>query len=236
MKTKTHCVHIKGSDLMIIRLPASYFYKARGQNNYAYVSNNTLYIVGFVNLDYLMYNISYTLNGYKRCYYCGCVLTSSNRTLDHIHPRSWGGVSLPDNLVPSCKNCNKEKSDMTPEQYEKFKTINKSDKQHEFYQKCIQENENFMKTRNFLVPDDWVTMYDASKLIECLSFRFLEMSKMEKLENYFNTIKQYPHPIVVSSNGWLFKGKHILYHARKIHCPVVPAIVLENVVVIMNSS
>lgn len=220
---------------MIIRLPENYFYTAHGPNDYAYVTDNILYIEGFVNFEHLMYNLSYTLNGYGHCYYCGCTLTRSNRTLDHVHPRRWGGISLPNNLVPSCKNCNNEKTDMTPEQYKIFKTIIGSQKQHEFYQKCIKENQEFMKSRRFLVPNDWITMYDASYLMSCLSFKFLEMSKMEKLEDYYNRIGQYTHPIVVSSNGWLFKGKHILYHARKINHPVVPAIVLENVEVIMNS-
>ena len=40
-------------------------------------------------------------------------LTQKNRTLDHMYPRRWGGVSIPDNLVPSCKNCNGDKMDMT---------------------------------------------------------------------------------------------------------------------------
>lgn len=220
---------------MIIRLPENYFYAARGPNDYAYVAENTLYIEGFVNYEHLMYNLAYTLNGYGRCHYCGCILTRSNRTLDHIHPRSWGGVSLPDNLVPSCKNCNNEKTDMTPEQYERFLKIPSVAKQNAFYQQCVKENEKFMKTKKFLLPEDWVTMYDASQLIECLSFKFLEMNKMEKLEAYYKRVGQYTHPIVVSSNGWLFKGKHILYHARKIHRPVVPAIVLENVEVVMNT-
>lgn len=235
-ENKMLCLNMKRSDLMNIRLPENYFYAARGPNDYAYVANGTLYVEGYVNFEHLMYNLSYTLNGYGRCHYCGCTLTSSNRTLDHVHPRSWGGISLPDNLVPCCRSCNNEKTDMTPEQYEKFKKIRKSDKEHAFYYQCIIENTNFMKSKKFLLPEDWVTMYDASKLIEALSFRFLEKSKMEKLEDYFKRVKQYPHPIVVSSNGWLFKGKHILYHARKIHRPVVPAIVLENVEVIMKSS
>lgn len=220
---------------MIIRLPENYFYNAHGPNDYAYVRNNILYIEGFVNFEHLMYNLSYTINGFEQCYYCGCTLTRSNRTLDHIHPRRWGGISLPENLVPSCKNCNGKKTDMTLEQFRIFKKINNSSQQHIFYQKCIKENEDFMRTRKFLIPDNWVSMYDASKLINSLSFKFLEMSKMEKLEEYYNRIGQYTHPIVVSSNGWLFKGKHILYHARKIHHPIVPAIVLENVEVIMNS-
>ncbi len=220
---------------MIIRLPENYFYTTRDPNNYAYVTGGILYIEGFINFEHLMYNLSYTLNGYNRCYYCGCELTHSNRTLDHIHPRSWGGISLPDNLVPSCKNCNNEKTDMTLEQYKKFKQISTQSKKQEFYQQCIKENEAFMQTRKFLIPDDWVTLYDASHLIECLSFKFLEMDKMQKLANYYDKVGQYTHPIVVSSNGWLFKGKHILYHARKIQHPVVPAIVLENVIVRMNS-
>lgn len=221
---------------MIIRLPKSFMFTTRKPKNYAYVSNNILYVHGYVHFESLMYNLSYTVNGYSTCYYCGCELFHSNRTLDHIYPRSWGGISLPNNLQPSCRKCNGAKSDMTPKQFETYRKLISEHDKHEFYQKSLKENRETIKNGSFIVPSDWITMYDSTKLIEELSFKYLEMSKMEKLERYYNKIHQYPHPIVVSSNNWLFKGKHILYHARKINQPIVPAIILENVVVLMNTS
>jgi len=40
------------------------------------------------------------------CQYCGVVLPSSELTLDHVIPRSRGGVSTWENLVACCHPCN----------------------------------------------------------------------------------------------------------------------------------
>lgn len=43
------------------------------------------------------------------CFYCGITLTTSNRSKDHVHPRSRGGLGKRYNLVPACKTCNVSK-------------------------------------------------------------------------------------------------------------------------------
>ena len=53
-----------------------------------------------------------------RCAYCG----SPANTLDHIHPKSKGGLNRTDNLVACCSNCNLSKGsedleDWFPSQY-----------------------------------------------------------------------------------------------------------------------
>ena len=37
----------------------------------------------------------------------GCLLTAN--TVDHIHPKAWGGRATPDNLRAACKPCNQVK-------------------------------------------------------------------------------------------------------------------------------
>lgn len=37
----------------------------------------------------------------------GCLLTAN--TVDHIHPKAWGGRATPDNLRAACKPCNQAK-------------------------------------------------------------------------------------------------------------------------------
>ncbi len=52
-----------------------------------------------------------------KCYYCDVELVSSGeskndpreRTLDHVIPRFWGGLTIPENLVYACKKCNMAK-------------------------------------------------------------------------------------------------------------------------------
>ena len=43
------------------------------------------------------------------CQYCGEVLPSSELTLDHVVPRSRGGLSTWENLVACCHPCNRQK-------------------------------------------------------------------------------------------------------------------------------
>ncbi len=48
------------------------------------------------------------------CQYCGTVLGSSELTLDHVVPRSRGGVSTWENLVACCHSCNRRKGNQSP--------------------------------------------------------------------------------------------------------------------------
>jgi 5-methylcytosine-specific restriction endonuclease McrA len=50
------------------------------------------------------------------CQYCGKLLQTKQYTMDHVIPRSQGGVSSWTNLVLACIRCNKYKSGSTPEQ------------------------------------------------------------------------------------------------------------------------
>ena len=48
------------------------------------------------------------------CQYCGAVLGSSELTLDHVVPRSRGGLSTWENLVACCHFCNRRKGNQLP--------------------------------------------------------------------------------------------------------------------------
>lgn len=48
------------------------------------------------------------------CFYCGCRLTIELMTIDHLVPKSKGGSSELNNLVPSCAPCNTAKADNPP--------------------------------------------------------------------------------------------------------------------------
>lgn len=48
------------------------------------------------------------------CQYCLQKLTPRELTLDHVTPRTRGGLSTWENLVASCKPCNNKKSNRTP--------------------------------------------------------------------------------------------------------------------------
>jgi len=52
-----------------------------------------------------------------RCAYCGNKIDISEMQVDHIVPLRLGGTDTPDNMVCSCRSCNKYKSTYTVEKF-----------------------------------------------------------------------------------------------------------------------
>jgi 5-methylcytosine-specific restriction protein A len=50
----------------------------------------------------------------KSCYYCEKTLKQIEITMDHIIPIARGGKTQSGNVVPSCRDCNKNKGVETP--------------------------------------------------------------------------------------------------------------------------
>ena len=217
---------------MKIRLPQSFIYSNRAKNISAYVKNDILYVSGYISFEDLMYTITYMVKGYDKCYYCGCELTDKNRTLDHMYPRRWGGISIPENLVPSCKNCNQDKKDMSYDQFMRYRRLKTKSDKEKFYEKCLEANFKVRKRSKFVLNSNWLSVYNIQEILRYMKFNKLEKTKSNNLAAYYRNWGQYTHPIIVSSNGWVFKGRHILHHAKRIKRKSVMAVVLDNVVVL----
>ena len=80
--------------------------------------------------------------GYS-CYYCG----EPAETLDHFIPKKEGGTNNEENLIPSCKRCNKLKGFRTLEHFRELdmRRINKMPK-------FTQEHIIFLKRYGFDFP------------------------------------------------------------------------------------
>lgn len=50
------------------------------------------------------------------CQYCHNEFRLSELTMDHVHPKSRGGLKTWANIVTSCKSCNLKKRDQTPKE------------------------------------------------------------------------------------------------------------------------
>ncbi|MBC7692538.1 MAG: HNH endonuclease [Methylotenera sp.] len=48
------------------------------------------------------------------CHYCEKKFKVSQLTMDHVVPLARGGTSAPGNIVPACKDCNRDKKLETP--------------------------------------------------------------------------------------------------------------------------
>src|SRR5271163_319599 len=57
------------------------------------------------------------------CQYCGVVLHSSELTLDHVQPRSRGGLSTWENLVACCHSCNRRKGNQLLHELQDMKLL-----------------------------------------------------------------------------------------------------------------
>ena len=219
---------------MNIKLPKKFYYTT-SETSCAYVADGILYIKGYVNFEALMYTLTYTIYGYEKCRYCGSTISNEERTLDHIYPRGYGGVSITDNLLPCCIPCNQSKMDMAPYQFTRWKTFDKPKERRDYYRKCIKENCKRTLNGKFILPRRWIEEYEISKLQYDCDLTCIEQSQLDKINDYYETNHQYSHPIVVSSNNWLLKGMPIAYHAIIHDKKTMSAIVLKNVVVIRDA-
>ena len=55
-----------------------------------------------------------------RCYYCGRPTAAAELTMDHIVPIARGGKSTKGNVVPACKECNNQKKQLLPMEWEAY--------------------------------------------------------------------------------------------------------------------
>ena len=219
---------IRGKE-MIIKLPEKFSYTKPKHNSKAYVHNGFLYIEGYVDFETLMYQLTYALYG-ERCIYCGRELDKTYRSIDHRNPRIYGGPSIPENLAPCCPKCNKDKGELTEKQYKKIlKNTSSNFSQSIFRAKCRTINMNQCLSESFL-PDGWIQKYPIKELVRQIDFSHLNSKSMKKLEVEIEEFHHYIRPIILSRDGWVLYGIHILNHARIHKIKVVDAIVLENVV------
>jgi 5-methylcytosine-specific restriction endonuclease McrA len=54
------------------------------------------------------------------CYYCGGRFDTEALTLDHVIPLSKGGMSVRENIVIACKECNNKKKYNLPYEWEEY--------------------------------------------------------------------------------------------------------------------
>lgn len=54
------------------------------------------------------------------CHYCGRTVAPKDLTLDHIVPLARGGRSTKGNCVPACKECNNQKKNLLPMEWDEY--------------------------------------------------------------------------------------------------------------------
>lgn len=196
----------------------------------AKIKENCLIIYERNEFENIMYALTYALRK-KRCIYCGEKLDKDNKSLDHRYPQVYGGISVTNNLFPCCNTHNSEKSNMTHEQYLKYKKIRQKQRK-ELKQTFLEMNEKILKERGFILPKHWVSFTNRSKIRFQKYKRNLRGKRYVKIAEFYAKYKKLPIPIIVDQNYNLLKGYNVLLFAYDNNINTVPVVILENVILL----
>ena len=214
---------------MIIDLPTKYYYEKDGSKSF--VDNKTLYCENNVSFDRLLYHTTYELRGKSTCYYCGCELNEENRTLDHMYPRDFGGVSITNNLVPCCTNCNQKKNNLTLSEYFDYMNVQDAKKRKQYKMEVLRKHEEYRYKNGFYLPGDWYEY--TSDIIHAeilLTKEYKRGKKYNFIENFYAKYGYFPRPVVKSANDQVVDGFSVLLFAMEHHIELIPCMLLENVI------
>mgnify|MGYP005813624393 CR=1 FL=1 len=209
---------------MIITLPAQDL-----KTNDFRIVNGILYLKQGQSFQNAMYKLTYFMKGKNYCYYCKKKFPRDKITMDHMYPRSTGGPTIPENLLPSCKSCNGKKSDMTYSQFRVYLKLH-NDKERKAYLASVNALKEGLKiTGMYECPNHWITPIQLSNVHTATDFATISESKFQKARIYYNTYHSFQTPIIVDRNYHLLDGFHTLFVARYKQVQFIPGIVLENV-------
>lgn len=193
-----------------------------------YIKDGILYLRHGESFLNVMYRLTYFMKGRHYCYYCKKRFPRSEITMDHMYPRSLGGPTIPQNLLPSCKSCNGDKSDMTYEQYMTLLSLDDYS-QIGYINKINSLKEGYKRIGIFQIPSDWITPVETDRIHTNVDFANLVNSKYDKVKKYYETYGAFQYPIVLDRKYHSLDGFYVLFVAKSMNIEYVPAIVLDNV-------
>lgn len=212
---------------MIMDLPKKFHIEG-----YARVEEGVLYIERLERIEDLMYELSYAMRKH-RCVYCRKKLKRKNSTLDHRYPRDTGGVSIVNNLYPTCPLCNSHKSNFLHNEYLEICKMNRDEKRKGI-KKFRKYHERNLEKIGYILPKKWVENIDISR-VKCRPPGLdLRGKKYHRIVAFWNTYHHLPKPIVLDKNNVLIDGYNIIIFARDFKLTTIPCIKLENVELLHN--
>ena len=202
--------------------------------NYAKVENKMMYIYRLERIEDLMYELAYATKK-RRCVYCGKKLKRTNSTMDHRYPRDTGGVSIVNNLYPTCPLCNSHKSNYLHHEYLKISHLSKAEKKKEI-KKFYKNREKILSKIGYILPRKWVETMDMWEIKCQPPGHDLRGKKYHRIVEFWHKYHKLPRPVVVDKNNVLIDGYNIIIFARDFEIKRIPVIKLENVEVLNYES
>lgn len=219
---------------MIMDLPESFSIGNAKQKNEAYIENGILKIRKTASFRYVVYELTFQLNGGKHlCKYCKLQFYNQKMTMDHMYPQDMGGPTITNNLLPSCQNCNGEKSDMTLEEYKEYLELKKEGKEKAFLKNVRVKKEKMRHNKEYKIPKEWICEKPISTIfVEVRLGDSTQTAKYRKVKEFYTQYGYFQKPIIVDKNGFLLDGFYTVAFAKNHQIATLPAIQLENVEVI----
>ena len=193
------------------------------------IENGILYLGYGYSFQNVMYNLTYFMKGKNYCYYCKRTIPRNKITMDHMYPRSTGGPTIPQNLIPSCKRCNSEKSDMTFAQYQTYLNLSSFSERKSYLSTITSLKEGIKNMGMFEIPNEWITPVKTSEIHTNIDFANISETKFQKAKSYYKTYHGFQVPMILDRNLYSLDGFYVLFVAKSSDISYVPAIVLDNV-------
>lgn len=218
---------------MIIELPREFCMECPNCKKGAFVDNGILKIRWDVSFRKAMTELTYQMKGRGRCCYCKELIPEDEITIDHMYPQEFGGPTITNNMLPSCKKCNNEKGNLNTSQYKAYLKAKKLGRV-EGFRKEIKKYQDYTRQFNdFNIPIEWLTEKRIYQLIVVFNMQEnYKGKKYQKIAKYFETYHHFQKPIIIDKNGFVLDGFLAVMYARNVGLEKLPVIQLENVEVI----
>lgn len=210
---------------MKIPLPESYSFK----DDTAFVKDGILYIKKLGCFQDLMYDLTYSLNECKECYYCHKSLSRNRCTLDHLFPIDLGGPTIPNNLVFSCSKCNSTKTNLTESEFLFYLSLPK-ERGKEYIHDAVMQRHFVKKWYSPVVPKEWLSKEPIEKIsVDVFIGDGVIGKSYKKAEKNYKKYGCLIKPIIVDRNYKLLDGFNTLLFAINNSISSISTIILENV-------
>lgn len=219
---------------MIIELPRNFHMDGQNGSKGAYIEDGILKLSRDVSFRRVMTDVTYQMKGKYRCCYCKKKVADEEMTIDHMYPQEFGGPTITNNMLPSCKACNNEKGNLNTSQYKAFLKAKENSEVNDFRKK-VKEYQNIVrKLIEFDIPQEWLTETEISRII--VIFDLEEDYKSKKYKKIVKYYQQYHHlqkPVLIDRNGFCLDGFLAVMFAKNVGLNKIPVIQLENVEIIL---
>lgn len=197
------------------------------------VENGILLLRFPINFMDCMYTLTYFIKGKEKCFYCNKTFSEDKITLDHFVPQNFGGPTIPNNLLPACKNCNLKKASMLKPFYDKYLSLPTKKEKNQFVGDFQLMAQFLHRWYGFEFIKDWVEEQEINHIIVNISLKYgYKGKKYKKIKDYYRQYHHLQKPLIVDRKNFLLDGFTALMFAKENGIQKVPVIVLENVEVI----